>query len=279
MDSHYKIKIFVSDNLPRYAAISWSNFGYASSSVFSNADILKSSECNYEKWFWIGRESGFKTVHFDRVSCKIVLNQAGSEENSTFEIFSLLFFQISILISFIIAKSTYPFQRSLYKIHSSCFSLFVNEIESSLNDSSVNREIILANQMAQIWTMTHREAKRVIHLHEKCLMKWSQRGKGFTANKLNYMTHQYDSFIWIVQWGRSKFQVRKLNWASSAWFAVWSSPSNWESCHACFTPAIYSWDGCQFHSENIWSVANRQFAGLDLLEFSKDLVHEAILSF
>ena len=75
------------------------------------------------------------------------------------------------------------------------------------------------------------------------------------------MTHQYDlfAFIWIVQWGRSKFQVRKLNWASSAWFAVWSSPSNWESCHACFTPAIYSWDGCQFHSENICSVASRQF--------------------
>ena len=43
------------------------------------------------------------------------------------------------------------------------------------NESSVNVEILSTNQVASIRTMTHREAKRVIHLREnlakQCLMQ------------------------------------------------------------------------------------------------------------
>ena len=94
---------------------------------------------------------------------KIVFHAKLSCTHSFRNIFSFIF---TILYS-IIAKR----KGSLNKLHSSCFSLFVNEIESSLNDSSIYGEIISANQMTQIWRMTHCEAKRVIHLREKCLKK------------------------------------------------------------------------------------------------------------
>ena len=130
---------------------------------------------------------------------KSFLNQPWSEEIQHSKYFLFLF------------KSLF-YHCEKYKIHSACFSLFVNEIESSLNDSSVNGVIISANQMAQIWTMTHREAKRVIHLPYARNVSWNEYKEGKALLQINWTIWRINKIHLFESISEGEVNSKFANW-------------------------------------------------------------------